>query len=309
MTVDAWPELPYDSWYETIHTLHRWTQVVGKVKLALSPFLNEYWHVAFHLTARGMTTGLIPQPGWCFEMRFDFVDHHLLIESSQGGTRVIPLRPRTVAAFYAELLQTLEDMGIAVSIDPMPSEIPDPVGLDVDHEHRAYDSEYVSRWWRAQLRIEQVLERFRSPFIGKSSPIHFFWGSFDLSHTRFSGRPAPLPPGPRFYQLSEDQENFACGFWPGQPVLTGVTLGEPAFYAYVYPKPDGFDGRGVRPESARFDEQLGELILPYETVRRSADPEGTLLTFFQSAYEAAANGAGWDREVLERTPPSPPGRG
>jgi hypothetical protein len=298
---DLWPALPYAAWKETCTTLQLWTQIVGKVQLALTPFLNEWWNVALHLTARGMTTGLIPYEDRAFEVRFDFIDHNLCIEMDEGAIKALSLLPRSVAAFYGDIMAMLEALGITVDINPMPCEVPNPISCDVDGTHASYDAADVTRWWRIQLQIAKVLQVHRSSFAGKSSPIQFFWGSFDLNHTRFSGRPAPLPQGmPRFFQLAEDQENVACGFWPGNPNYGGLELGEPAFYAYIYPEPDGFKEAAVRPVAARYDTRLGEFILPYEEVRRAAEPERTLLEFFRSTYEAAADLAGWDRAALER---------
>jgi Family of unknown function (DUF5996) len=213
----------------------------------------------------------------------------------------LSLMPRTVADFYGEVMGMLRALGITVTINPVPCEVPNPTPCDVNDMHASYDAEYVTRWWRLQLQTAKVLQVHRSSFVGKSSPIQFFWGSFDLSHTRFSGRPAPIPQGvPRFFQLAEDQENVACGFWPGNPNYAGVTLGEPTFYAYIYPEPDGFKEASVRPAAAHYDPRLGEFILPYEDVRRAAAPEQALLEFFQSTYAAAADLAGWDRTALER---------
>jgi hypothetical protein len=299
--LDVWPVLPYAEWEETCATLHMWTQIVGKVKLALAPFLNEWWQVAFYLTARGLTTGLIPYRERAFEVRFDFINHNLFIETSDGAVKTLSLMPRTVAAFYGDVMAMLRALGITVTINPVPCEVPNPIPCDVNDMHASYDAEYVTRWWQIQLQIAKVLQVHRSSFVGKSSPIQFFWGSFDLSHTRFSGRPSPIPQGvPRFFQLAEDQENVACGFWPGNPNYTGVTLGEPTFYAYIYPEPDGFKEASVRPAAAHYDPRLGEFILPYEDVRRAAAPEQALLEFFQSTYAAAADLAGWDRAALER---------
>lgn len=301
---ERWPALPYESWSDTCETVHLWMQIVGKTKLALTPFLNEWWEVAFHLTASGMTTGLIPYRDRAFEIEFDFHEHDLAIRTSDRRTAVMSLAPCPVAEFYAEFMDALRGLEIEVAIDPMPVEIPDPVPLDTDREHASYDPDFVYRWWRIQLETVKVLQRFRAGFVGKSSPIHFFWGSFDLSHTRFSGRPAPMAQGvPRFFQLAEDQENYACGFWPGNANSAGVTLGGPAFYAYAYPKPDGFEVAQVRPNAAEYDAELGEFVLPYEAVRQSGSPERTLLAFFQSTYEAAATLGGWDRGALERMPP------
>lgn len=307
MIQDPWPALPYDEWKDTCDTLHMWMQIVGKVSLALKPFLNQYWQVAFPLTARGMTTGLIPHEQGAFEFRFDFVDHQLRIETTGGSIRTIPLRPRSVASFYEICMAELAELGIEAVIDPMPTEVPDPVACDADTLHASYDPEYVNRWWRIQVEIANVLQRFRADFVGKSSPIQFFWGSFDLSYTRFSGRPAPALTGvPEFFRLSENQENFACGFWPGNPNVSGVTLAEPAFYAYIVPAPEAFRNAEIEPREARFEPRLGEFILPYELARTGYAPDERVLLFFQTAYQAAASLAGWDRAALESTPPSSP---
>lgn len=303
-TTEPWPSLPLSAWRETQETLHMWTQIVGKVKLALTPFLNEWWNVAFSVTPRGLTTGPIPSETGIFAIDFDFIDHTLFVRASDGGSAAIPLVPRSVADVYTHLLGTLEAMGIAVAFNPMPVEIPDPISCDVDRVHKSYDPACAQRWWRILVQTERILQRYRSPFLGKSSPINFYWGSFDLSATRFSGRAATPPAGaPQFLQLAEDQENFACGFWPGNTSLSGVTLGEPGFYAYAYPEPPGFKEAQVRPSAASYDPNLGEFLLRYEDARRAPAPEQAILDFFQSTYEAAATLAGWDRETLERTPP------
>jgi hypothetical protein len=303
-TTKTWPALPLEEWRATQETLHRWTQVVGKVKLALTPFLNEWWNVAFAVTPRGLTTGPIPAGDGAFSLDFDFVEHILFVHSSDGRTQTLPLISRSVAAFYAEFLATLRAMGIAVTLNPRPVEFPSPIHFDLDHEHSSYDPEPVERWWRIMVQTETILQRFRTPFAGKSSPVHFFWGSFDLAASRFSGRPADPPAGaPRFVQLAETQENFACGFWPGNATMTGFELGEPAFYAYVYPAPPGFAAAAVRPDATRYDPDLGEFVLQYDDVRRAAAPDAAILDFFESTYRAATTLAGWDRRALERTPP------
>lgn len=299
-----WPPLPWEEWKDTCETLHMWTQIVGKVKLELAPFLNEWWEVAFPLTARGMTTGLIPYQDRAFQVDFDFVDHNLFIRTDDGVTKALSLIPRSVADFYDDFMATLRAIGIEVTINPLPSEVPNPIPCDVNRVHSSYDPDPVNRWWRIQVQIEKVLQRYRSTFVGKSSPIHFFWGSFDLSHTRFSGRPAPKAKGmPRFFQIAEDQENIASGFWPGNPNAAGMTLGEAAFYSYIYPAPEGYSEASVQPKAAHFDQTFGEFILRYEDLRRAEAPEEDLLAFFQSTYEAAANLAGWDRSTLEKPVP------
>ena len=301
---EHWPPLPLSQWQDTQETLHLWTQIVGKVKLKLTPFQNEWWNVAFASTPRGLTTGLIPSDAGAFAVDFDFIDHMLFIRDSTGRTESMPLVPRTVADFYAKFMETLGTMGIDVTINPVPTEIPDPIPCDIDHAHCTYDPEFVHRWWTIQLGIDLVLQRYRSTFAGKSSPVNFFWGSFDLSTTRFSGRPAPPPEGaPRFLQLAEQRENFACGFWPGNVTLSGVTLGEPALYSYIYPEPTGFSEATVRPTAARYEPGLGQFLLPYEEVRHADAPADAMLEFFQSTYRAAATLAAWDRQALEQTPP------
>jgi hypothetical protein len=274
-----------------------WMQIVGKVKLELAPFLNEWWQVAFHLTSRGMTTGRIPFGQLTFEVNFDFIDHNLAIVADDGRVKTMALLPRTVADFYLDFMAALAALGIDVTINPMPTEVANPIACDLDRIHSAYEADPVHRWWRIQLQTARVLDVYRSSFVGKSSPINFFWGSFDLNHTRFSGRPAPKPAGPRFFQVAEDQENFACGFWPGNPSMGGVSPGGAAFYAYMYPEPAGLKS------AARYDAQLGEFILLYDDMRAADSPEAVLLDFYQGTYAAAAELAGWDRQRLEAAPP------
>lgn len=299
--MERWPALPLEEWSDTCATLHMWTQIVGKVKLELTPFLNEWWNVTFFLTARGMTTGLIPYGERAFQIDFDFVDHNLSIRTDDGLTKTLALVPRTVADFYGDFMDTLRAIGIEVTINTLPSEVPNPIACDADRVHSSYDPDPVRRWWHIQVETEKVLQRFRASFGGKSSPIHFYWGSFDLNHTRFSGRPAPVAEGmPRFFQLAEDQENVAFGFWPGISNFAGVTFGEPAFYSYIYPTPDGYSDAAVQPAAAYFDRTLGEFILRYEDLRGAESPEDDLLSFFQSTYDAAATLARWDRDALER---------
>lgn len=298
---ERWPALPWEAWRATCDTLHLWTQIVGKVKLACAPFLNELWQVAFHTTARGLSTGPIPYRDGVFEVDFDFVDHDLILSTSEGRRRVLALGPRSVAEFYSDFMGALRALGIDCRINPVPVEIPDATPFPSDHAHASYDPEYVHRWWLILTRTDQLLEEYRSSFVGKSSPVLFYWGSFDLTETRFSGRPAQPPTGaPLFVQLAEDQENMACGFWPGNTSASGVTLAQPAFYAYTYPEPPGFREAPVRPGAAHYDEGLGEFILLYEDARRSESPEGAIRDFFESTYEAAATLAHWDRGLLER---------
>ncbi len=300
---DRWPQLPWDAWKDTCETLHMWTQIVGKVKLELAPFLNELWEVGFHVTARGMTTGIIPAGDRIVEATFDFIDHNLVLTVSDGQVKVMPLVARSVADFYQEFMAVMRSLGIEVAINPVPVEVPDPIPFDQDRTHTSYDADSVHRFWRILAQTAQVLQRYRSPFAGKSSPILFYWGSFDLSAARYSGKPAPSLTGvPRFFQIAEDEENIACGFWPGNPNAAGVALGKPAFYSYTAPAPQGFADAAVRPDDAHFNSTLGEFILPYDDARRAASPEEVILDFFQSTYEAGAKLAGWDRSRLERKP-------
>lgn len=301
-TGNAWPALPFDEWKDTCETLHRWTQIAGKIKLQLNPFLNQLWEVGLHVTARGLTSGLVPYEDRAFQIDFDLVDHHLAVCTSDGSVRYLALVSRSVADFYHDLLSALDALGITVTINTRPSEIPHAVPFPEDHTHHSYDAAAVQRFHRVLVQTAKVLQRYRSPFIGKSSPVLFYWGSFDLNQTRFSGEPATPPPGPRYYQLAEDEENIAAGFWPGNVNSQGVTLGQPAFYSYTAPTPHGFQDATVQPSAAHFDSKLGEFILPYEEARRSSDPAQTILGFFQSAYEAGARLAGWDRQKLERQP-------
>ncbi len=296
---EAWPELPLDAWRETCDTLHMWTQVVGKVKLELCPFLNEWWEVPLQLSARGLTTSTIPFDRGAFTIDFDFLDHNLYIRASDGGLKCLPLMPRTVADFYAECLAALGALGIDVNLNTRPQQVEHPIPFEQDHEHASYDPVFVNRWWRILTRVGVVLERYRSGFVGKSSPVQFYWGDFDLSQTRFSGKPAQPPKGAnRRGRFTEDQENVTAGFWPG-----GAKLPEPAFYSYTYPAPAGYQTASVRPAAAYFDANLGEFVLSYDDVRRSDHPEAAILAFLQSTYEAGATLAHWDRSALEQAGP------
>jgi hypothetical protein len=297
---DLWPELPYAAWVKTYETLHLWTQIVGKTRLKLTPWLNHSWHVTFRVTARGLITPLIGNDGSDLQIEFDFIDHVLWLRTSNGSTRQIKFRPISVAQFYAEYRQALSELGVAVEIDAMPNEIVDAVPFERDTTHAAYDPEYANRHWRALLRVNEVFQYFRTAFLGKASPVHFFWGSFDIAVTRFSGRHAPLHPGgvPNLSnavaQEAYSHEVSSAGFWPG-----GGAIDYPAFYSYAYPAPEGFGAAAVKPDAAFFHKDLGEFILPYDAVRLSADPRKTLLDFLQSTYEAAADLAKWDRATLE----------
>jgi hypothetical protein len=302
MTVSQqlWPELPYPAWRDTCETLHLWTQIVGKIRLARTPWLNHSWHVTLYVTARGLTTSAIPDGARSFQIDFDFVDHALRIASSDGGERQLPLVAQPVAEFYAATMAALASLGINVEIDEMPNELPDPIPFSDDRVHASYDRDAAHRFWQALRQVDRVFARFRTGFLGKSSPVHFFWGSFDLAVTRFSGRPAPPHPGgvPHLPDIvareAYSHEVSSAGFWPG-----GGGIEYPAFYSYAYPAPEGFAGRKVRPDAAFFSTTLGEFILPYDAVRTATEPEAALLDFLQSTYEAAADLAGWDRASLE----------
>ncbi len=295
-----WPELPYAAWKDTAATLQLWTQIVGKVRLALTPWLNHSWHVTLRVTARGLATPLISANDRDFQMEFDFIDHVLALRSADGSARLVTLRPVTVADFYAETMAALAELAIPVQIDEVPNEIPDAVPFSQDTAHAAYDAEYAHRFWRVLLRAHEVLSHFRTGFLGKASPVHFFWGSFDLAVTRFSGRPAPLHPG-GIPHLSDavvreaySHEVSSAGFWPG-----GGGIEYPAFYSYAYPTPEGFASARVQPAEAFFSKELGEFLLPYDAVRTAPDPDRTLIDFLQSTYAAAAGLGHWDRASLE----------
>jgi hypothetical protein len=298
----GWPELDFDRWADTRETLHLWTQVAGKVKLALCPYLNHWWEVAFELTARGLGSGLIPWRDTSFELEFDFVANELAIRTSDGHRGAVALAPRSVASFHAEVMEALRALGIEPVISTLPAEMPDPVPFERDEQHAAYDGEAAQRWWRACLSIERVIQRFRTPFHGKSSPVYFYWGGCDLSATRFNGRPMSPPAGAgRIFEYAEDQENFAVGFWPGSREFPHAVL-----YAYMSPAPDGVAGAVVEPEAARWEPALSEFVLLYEDARSAASPDDAVQRFFQSAYEANAGLAGWDRAALEGHVPSLP---
>jgi hypothetical protein len=272
-----------------------WAQMVGKITLALAPPLNHSWGIALHLTARGLTTPLLPHGQQSFTIEFDFVDHQLVVRTSSGTSRTLPLEPKSVAAFYHDLMSLLRDMSLPVKIWPMPVEIPNPIRFDQDEQHRSYDPEFVHRFWRILVQVHRVFATRRGRFIGKSSPVHFFWGSFDLAVTRFSGRPAPPREGPAFMRDAYSHEVISHGFWPGSgPVL------EPAFYTYAVPEPPGLKEARVQPAAASYHRELGEFVLPYEAVRTAASPAEALAQFVDSTYEVAAALARWDRAVLEQ---------
>lgn len=301
-THTLWPGLTPTEWQDTQATLHMWTQIVGKIRLALAPPVNHWWHCTLYVTPRGLTTASIPYGTGSFQISFDFLDHQLNIEISDGTTKRIALFPRSVADFYQNVMSTLSASGIEVRIWTMPQEVADPIPFDQDYKHAAYDPEYVQRIWHILIQADRVMKKFRSHFIGKCSPVHFFWGSFDMAVTRFSGRRAPEHPGaiPNMADWvtreAYSHEVSSCGFWPGNGPET-----EPIFYSYAYPEPEGFKEYIIQPQEAFYSSQMQEFILPYEAVRTADDPDSMLLDFFQSTYEAAANLAQWDRDALERT--------
>jgi hypothetical protein len=293
---EAWPPLPLAEWKDTYATLHMWTQIVGKVRLALTPLINQWWNVPLYVTARGLTTSPIPCHDTPFELWFDFLDHQLVLQLCDGSRKTLPLAPRSVADFYKEVMSMLHSSDIDVKIWHMPVEVPDPIPFDEDRVHASYDPDAVRRFWRILLSVQCVFEDFRSRFVGKCSPIHFFWGSFDLAVTRFSGRSAPERPGADFVtREAYSQEVSSVGFWPGGGAIDGA-----AFYSYMAPQPAGFSDQTVRPEAAHYDSQLGEFLLMYDDVRNANSPGATLLDFCQSTYEAGATLANWDRDQLER---------
>jgi hypothetical protein len=296
-----WPILSLDQWQDTYGTLHLWSQIVGKIRLAQMPWINHSWHVPLYVTACGLTTSLIPYDSRAFEIDFDFIEHRLDIATSEGERRSFALKPMSVADFYRKIMRTLGELGLKVRIWPMPVEIPDPIQpFPENKEQAAYDPEAVVRFWRVLLQAHRVFTDFRARFIGKVSPVHFFWGAFDLAVTRFSGRTAPKHPGgvPNcadwVMEEAYSHEVSSAGFW------SGAGLGEAAFYAYAYPEPHGFNEYSVRPKMAYYHKELGEFILPYEVVRTADEPDIMLMEFLQSTYEAAADLAEWDRNALER---------
>ncbi len=294
--INAWPALPLEQWKDTYATLHMWTQIVGKVRLALTPLINHWWNVPLYVNARGLTTSTIPYRDRPFELRFDFLDHQLVLQASDGSSITLPLVNMSVADFYSEVVRMLHSEGVQAKIWRMPVEVPNPIAFDEDRVHATYDAEAVERFWKILLNVQGVFDVFRSGFVGKCSPIHFFWGSFDLALTRFSGRRAPERPGAdRITREAYSHEASSVGFWPGGGNVTGA-----AFYSYMAPEPPGLRDWAVRPAAARYDPQLGEFLLMYDDVRSSASPAAMLLEFCQSTYEAGATLARWDRSALER---------
>lgn len=300
---DVWPELPYEAWKEMCLTLQLWTQIAGKIRLRQTPWLNHSWHVVLYVSSRGLTTSPIPYADRTFQLDFDFLDHMLWVSTSDGGRGRVALRPRSVADFYADLMRSLSALGIEIHINELPNEIPNAIRFSEDDVHASYDGEFAQRFWRILVQSARVLDRFRTSFIGKCSPVHFFWGSFDLAVTRFSGRPAsPLPSGsgsvpnmPASVVLDAySHEVSSAGFWPG-----GQGVDDPAFYSYAAPSPPGFDKAAVRPAQAFWSRDLNQYLLPYDAVRTAGEPEETLMEFLISTYEAAASAGNWDRAALE----------
>jgi uncharacterized protein DUF5996 len=301
-----WPELPTVAWRETYATLHLWTQIIGKIRLVRSPWLNHSWHVALYVTARGLTTSPIPDGARTFQIDLDLIDHALRVSTSDGAQRQFALAGQSVASFYAAIMAALWETGIHIAIDEMPNELPEPIRFSEDKKHASYDPTAVRSFLQILVNADRVFKQFRTGFLGKASPVHFFWGSFDLAVTRFSGRRAPRHPG-GVPHLSDDvaseaysHEESSAGFWPGSGAID-----YPAFYSYAYPEPAGFRAVKVRPDAAFFSEALGEFILPYDAVRTAPAPDQALLEFLQSTYEAAANAAKWDRDALECAPGQP----
>jgi hypothetical protein len=303
--METWPELPFEKWKDTCATVHMWTQIVGKIRLVQTPWTNHSWHVTLYLTARGLTTSPIPYGSSIFEIRFDFIDHELRILKNDGATRVIKLQPQSVAKFYHAVMTALNELKLPVKIDMLPNEIPDPIRFDEDEAHRSYDADYANRFWHVLAQSDRVFKDFRSRFCGKCSPVHFFWGSFDLAVTRFSGRLAPPHPGgiphlpDAITREAYSQEVSSLGFWPGNAAMP-----TPIFYSYAYPEPKGFSEAKIKPPSAAYNSQVKEFVLPYDAVRTAKSPDETLLAFAQSTYDAASTLGAWDRAALEEKKPA-----
>jgi len=301
-TPDDWPDLPLSNWADTCATLHLWTQVVGKIRLAHAPMVNHWWQVPLYVTCRGLTTSPIPYDGRSFQIDFDFLDHVIKLQTSKGEVETIVLGPRSVADFYAEIMGRLRGLGLDTPIWTMPVEIPDAIPFEQDRTHASYDPEYVTRFWRILVQADRVFTQFRAQFLGKVSPVHFFWGSFDMAVTRFSGRTAPPLGGespnlgPWVMQEAYSHEVSSCGFWPGNG-----GFGKPAFYSYAYPEPQDFGSAPMSPDATYYDQDLGQHILPYDAVRQATSPDDDLMRYLLSTYEAAADLGQWDRSALERT--------
>ena len=304
-SADVWPELNYADWKETCATLHLWTQIAGKIRLTLTPWTNHSWHVTLYVTSRGLTTSPIPHGTDTFEIRFDFIDHHLRILKSDGGQRSVELKPRSVADFYKAVMGALNELDLAVKIDILPNEIPNPIPFDRDEQHRSYDPKYANRFWRVLVQTDRVFKEFRSRFCGKCSPVHFFWGAPDLAVTRFSGRSAPKHPGgiphlpDAITREAYSQEVSSLGFWPGADAMPMAI-----FYSYAYPEPTGFSEAKVKPDAASYNAQFREFVLPYDAVRTAKSPDDAILDFAQSTYDAASQLGNWDRATLEEKKPS-----
>ena len=302
---DPWPALPFADWQDTAATLHMWTQIVGKIRLTLSPWTNHSWHVTLYLTSRGLTTSPIPHGTRTFEINFDFIEHQLRIETSDGNLRTIELKPRSVADFYRAVMKNLDELDLPMTINRLPNEIANPIPFDEDEEHRSYDREQANRFWRVLAQSDRVFKEFRSRFCGKCSPVHFFWGSFDLAVTRFSGRPAPPHPGgiphlpDAITREAYSQEVSSLGFWPGNAAAPTAI-----FYSYAYPEPAGFAEAKVQPAAAFYEPKLREFMLPYDAVRTAEKPDEVLLDFAQSTYDAASKLGQWDRGALREHKPS-----
>ena len=300
-----WPELNFADWKDTCATLHMWTQIVGKIRLVQTPWINHSWHVTLYLTSRGLGTSPIPHGNDTFEIYFDFIDHNLLILKSDGSIKTIALKPQSVADFYKAVMSALDELKLPVKIDVTPNEIADPIPFDKDDQHRSYDPEYANRFWRVLAQADRVFKNFRAGFCGKCSPVHFFWGSFDLAVTRFSGRQAPPHPGgiphlpDAVTREAYSQEVSSLGFWPGAEAMP-----QAIFYSYAYPEPTGFPDAKVKPGAAVYNSQVKEFVLPYDAVRTSKSPDATLLEFAQSTYDAASTLGQWDRAALEEKKPS-----
>lgn len=295
-TIERWPALPLEAWKETCDTLHMWMQIIGKVRMELSPPVNHWWHVTLYVTSRGLTTSSIPYQGSTFTINVDFIDHNLYILTSDGAIKTVPLIPRSVAAFYREFMACLHALGIEVTFHLLPNEVQHPIRFDEDEVHASYDPIYAHRFWQILVQTEMVLKQYRSHFLGKSSPIHFFWGSFDLALSFFSGRRAPeRPDADHLTQEAYSHEVISCGFWPGDERFP-----TPAFYAYTVPAPAGLETASILPPAASYLPQLGEFVLRYDDIRSTASPEDELLNFYRSTYQAGATLAHWDREALER---------
>jgi len=300
MTNGRWPALPYAEWRDTAATLHMWTQIVGKVRLANSPWVNHSWHVTLYVTPRGLGTGTIPHGERSFQIDFDFLDHRLIVATCDGKRRDLPLRPQATADFYRDLIGALAEVDVPTRIHGRPNEIPNPIPFAEDRVHASYDADAANRFWRALIQVDRLFGAFRAGFRGKCSPVHFFWGSFDLAVTRFSGRTAPPHPGgipnlpDRVTREAYSQEVSSAGFWPGNDEFP-----DPIVYSYAYPAPPGFEGSPVRPAAATWHPVLREFVLSYDAVRTAPDPDATLMAFLESTYEAAAAAARWDRVALE----------